>query len=67
MKKQFIIQYLEKNGKRQNWLAERAGVNPSVISRMISGENAPDLPTIVKIAKAMGIKPGTLVNRIMGE
>ena len=32
---------LQEEGRRQTWLAERTGINPSDISRIVNGMNAP--------------------------
>jgi transcriptional regulator with XRE-family HTH domain len=43
-------------------LAETSGVSKSHLSRIETGESDPTLNTLVKIAKALKVKPSALIN-----
>ncbi|MCC7540589.1 MAG: helix-turn-helix transcriptional regulator, partial [Deltaproteobacteria bacterium] len=45
----------------QAWLANRSGVDRSLISRMLNGERVPTLDTLECLAPALGIDVATLV------
>jgi len=51
--------------KRRNWtqedLAERSGVHAGEISRMESGKRDPQVSTVEKLAAALDIPPGQLL------
>jgi predicted transcriptional regulator len=66
--KNVIETYLENKGIRALRLAEAANVPFSIIYKWRSGAIDPmeiPLKTIVKVAKGMGIKPATLVKKIL--
>ena len=42
-------------------LAERSGVSREYIARLETGHHDPSLSTLVKLAKALKVKPGTLL------
>ncbi len=48
----------------QRDLAQRAGVSPTTIMHLETGESAdPRLSTVRKVAEALGVDPNTLVDR----
>lgn len=47
----------------QRGLARAAGVSPSTITRIISGDGTPDTPTLRKIAAALDVDAGELLTR----
>ena len=48
-------------GHNQRWLAEAAGLAQSEISQLESGVRSPTYKTICKLAKAMDLPPGYLM------
>ncbi|WP_368780753.1 helix-turn-helix transcriptional regulator [Alicyclobacillus fastidiosus] len=44
---------LDKNGIKQNWLAEQAGVNVNTLNKIVNGKALPNLRTAQKIARAL--------------
>lgn len=49
-------------GVSQDTLAERAGVHPTAIGRMERGGREPRLATILRLARALGVHPGVLLD-----
>lgn len=45
----------------QEEVAERSGVQAGEISRIENGKRDPQVSTVLKIAKGLGIKPGQLL------
>ena len=45
----------------QEELADRAGISRQYLSRLEIGRHDPSLSTLVKLAKALGVKPGELL------
>jgi transcriptional regulator with XRE-family HTH domain len=64
MKTQTIKKYLSDKGMRPYHLAQAANISPSLLSRFLNGHTELNIPTIQKLARAMGIKTGTLINRL---
>jgi transcriptional regulator with XRE-family HTH domain len=54
-------------GLSQEELAERAGLHRTAISLSETGKRNPRLDTLVKLAKALGISVGVLVDGISWE
>jgi SOS-response transcriptional repressor LexA len=53
---------IDANGRRQNAIAESAGVTPETLSRVLSGIHAqPAFDTVVRITHALGESIGTLL------
>lgn len=48
-------------GWLQRELADRAGVNMQTVSNLETGRHAPELPTLTKIARALGVGLGELL------
>jgi len=47
-------------GLQQRQLAEKAGLTPSMVSQIESGRLTPSLPTLGKLAGALGVAIGQL-------
>ena len=50
---------LTEEGRKQSWLADRAGIDPTTLSRIVNGLHADDA-TREKIAAALGREIGEL-------
>lgn len=46
----------------QEALAERAGLHPTFISNVERGYRVPSVPTLLRLAVALGVEPGSIVN-----
>jgi len=51
-------------GWTQETLAERAGVSALQIGFCERGDNVPKLTLVLRIAKALGVRPGELIDHI---
>lgn len=51
-----LITILELKGVRQNWLAEKAGVDKSTIGNIIKNRFGTNVEAAIKIAKALDLK-----------
>ena len=49
--------------KTSKWLSEELGVNPSTVSKWCTNSSQPDLETIVKISKFLGVGIEELFNK----
>ena len=49
--------------KTSKWLSEALGVNPSTVSKWCTNSSQPDLETIVKISKLLGVGIEELFNK----
>ena len=49
--------------KTNKWLSEALGVNPSTVSKWCTKSSQPDLETIVKISKLLGVGIEELFNK----
>jgi transcriptional regulator with XRE-family HTH domain len=54
----------EKRGLSQAALSRVAQITPSEINRLEAGTSQPILTTVIRLADALDISPGTLVRRI---
>jgi transcriptional regulator with XRE-family HTH domain len=54
----------ERRGMTQEDLAHAADVHPTQVSHIEAGKRSPRFMTIVKLASALGVKPGRLFDRI---
>jgi transcriptional regulator with XRE-family HTH domain len=52
----------DERGLTQTTLAKKAGVSPGYIARLETHRHDPKLSTLVKIAKALGVKVSALVD-----
>ncbi|GMA50104.1 hypothetical protein GCM10025857_14610 [Alicyclobacillus contaminans] len=48
-----LKQLIEENGIKQEWLAQRAGVNSNTLSRIVTGRHLPTLRIAQRIARAL--------------
>jgi transcriptional regulator with XRE-family HTH domain len=67
MKTNPIEKYRIDNGLSGPKFAKRAGVGVMTMWRACNNKGSLSVEALAKIAKAMNIKPGTLVNRMMEE
>lgn len=49
-------------GMSQEKLAEAAGLHPTFISNVERGYRVPTLPTVLRLAKGLGVPPGELLD-----
>lgn len=56
-----IESLLEEMRKSQGWLADRAGLKRSTISRLLRGTRIPRATTLARVAQALGVTLGQLV------
>jgi transcriptional regulator with XRE-family HTH domain len=56
-----IKQLREKSGITQEALAKKAGLSLGYIGRLEIGRHDPSLSTLIKLAKALKVKPGELL------
>ena len=49
--------------KTSKWLSEALGVNPSTVSKWCTNSSQPDLETIVRISKLLGVGIEELFNK----
>ena len=65
---QTVGERLRRTRQRKAWtqaeLAERAGLKPLTVHRIENGKTHPRLPTVRKLADALGVDPGWL---LLGE
>ena len=52
-----VLKYRQKAGLSQEALAEKADIHPNYVGRIERGECAASLEVILKIAKALGVRP----------
>ncbi len=51
-----LIEYRVREGLSQRALADRIGVKQPYVARLESGEHNPEFPTLVKLARSLGIE-----------
>ena len=51
-------------GMTQEALAEAAGLHPTFISNVERGYRVPSVPTLLRLAKGLGVKPSLLVDTL---
>lgn len=56
------IVHVEQN-KTSKWLSEELGVNPSTVSKWCTNSSQPDIETLARISKWLGIGVEELFNR----
>lgn len=57
----------KERGLSQRDLAERAGVSHGAVGHYEAGRNDPNVQTLVRIARALGVGVGFLVQRAEGQ
>lgn len=55
MVREAILQYLEKNGIMQKFLAEKTGMSTQAICKFLKGERKLDIDEYVKICNALNV------------
>lgn len=53
--------WIESEGRRQDWVAHKIGVNYAVVSRWKTGKNFPRVDHFEKLAEIMGVHPAVLL------
>lgn len=48
----------------QEQLAEAAGLHPTFISNVERGYRVPSVPTLLRLARSLGVSPGALVDPV---
>jgi transcriptional regulator with XRE-family HTH domain len=56
-----VRRFRAKKKLSQKALAEKIGISVSYVSMLERGQRSPPLETIEKLAKALGVPPGTLL------
>jgi transcriptional regulator with XRE-family HTH domain len=56
-----VRRFRAKKKLSQKALADRIGISVSYVSMLERGQRSPPLETIEKLAKALGVPPGTLL------
>lgn len=54
---------LVEHKKTSKWLAEELGVNPSTVSKWCTNSSQPDMETLAKISKLLGVGVEELYNK----
>ena len=49
--------------KTSKWLSEQLGIAPSTVSKWCTNTTQPDIETIIKISKLLGIELDELLNK----
>jgi transcriptional regulator with XRE-family HTH domain len=49
--------------KTSKWLSEQLGVTPSTVSKWCTNTSQPDMETLAKISKLLGVGVGDLYNK----
>lgn len=62
-----LRRYRDKVGLSQQQLADKVGITKSYISSLELGYRAPNLNLLVRIALALGVSPGMLVDAMLEE
>jgi transcriptional regulator with XRE-family HTH domain len=57
-----IKEWRAKRGLSQRALGDESGVSREYIARIELGQHDPTVSTLVKLAKALGVKPGRLLD-----
>jgi len=56
-----LRQFRNERGLSQRSLAEKAGISREYLARLEAGRQDPTLSTLEKLARALGVKPGRLI------
>lgn len=49
--------------RTSKWLSEQLGINPSTISKWCTNTTQPDIETLIKISKLLGVEMEELLNK----
>lgn len=61
----YIRIWMIENDVQQGELAERAGLHPSSLSRILGDDSVPTIPVIQSLADAMGVDPLELIAKLL--
>ncbi len=59
---QIKVELIER-GMEQKDLADKVGINRTTMSHYMTGKRSVPMPTFLKVAEALGVAPGTLMDR----
>lgn len=62
-----IRRFRDAAGLSQRDLADSVGISKSYISSLELGYRAPNLNLLVKIARALGVRPGAMLDAMLAE
>ena len=54
---------LAEKKKTNKWLCEQLNANPSTVSKWCTNSSQPDIETLIKISKLLGVAMDELLNR----
>ena len=54
---------LAEKEKTNKWLASELGINPSTVSKWCTNSSQPDIETLIKISKLLGVEMDELLNK----
>lgn len=49
--------------RTSKWLSEQLGINPSTVSKWCTNSSQPDIETLIKISKLLGVEMEELLNK----
>lgn len=49
--------------RTSKWLSEQLGINPSTVSKWSTNTSQPDIETLIKISKLLGVEMEELLNK----
>ena len=49
--------------RTSKWLSEQLGINPSTVSKWCTNTSQPDIETLIKISKLLGVEMQELLNK----
>ena len=49
--------------RTSKWLSEQLGINPSTVSKWCTNTSQPDIETLIKISKLLGVEIEELLNK----
>lgn len=55
-----IKEFLDREGRKGEWLAQQIGVHRTTLSRIISGKERPGIETCRELERVMGLRPKEL-------
>lgn len=61
----YIRIWMVENDVQQGDLAERAGLHPTSLSRILGDDSMPTIPVVQKLAEAMGVDPLELIAKLL--
>lgn len=55
VKNERLQEVINKNGLKQNWIAEKTGIDAATFSKILNGIHNPSLEQVQKIAEVLGV------------